>query len=25
MSVHDKVSEDLLKKYFKDDFFFKKE
>jgi hypothetical protein len=25
MHVHDKVSEELLKKYFKDDFFFKKE
>jgi hypothetical protein len=25
MSIHDKVSEELLKKYFKDDFFFKKE
>ena len=25
MSTHDKVSEDFLKKYFKDDFFFKKE
>ena len=25
MNVHDQVSEDLLKKYFKDDFFFKKE
>ena len=24
MSNHDQVSEDLLKKYFKDDFFFKK-
>ena len=24
MSSHDKVSEELLKKYFKDDFFFKK-
>ena len=23
MNVHDKVSEELLKKYFKDDFFFK--
>jgi len=23
MSIHDKVSEELLKKYFKDDFFFK--
>ena len=25
MSVHDQISEDLLKKYFKDDFFFKQE
>ena len=25
MNVHDKVSEELLKKYFKDDFFFKQE
>ena len=25
MSIHDKVSEELLKKYFKDDFFFKQE
>jgi len=25
MNVHDKLSEDLLKKYFKDDFFFKKD
>jgi len=25
MSRHDEVSEDLLKKYFKDDFFFKQE
>ena len=25
MNVHDKLSEELLKKYFKDDFFFKKE
>ena len=25
MSSHDKVSEELLKKYFKDDFFFKKD
>jgi hypothetical protein len=25
MTSHDKVSEELLKKYFKDDFFFKKE
>ncbi|MDR1858474.1 MAG: hypothetical protein LBQ69_03300 [Treponema sp.] len=25
MSISDKVSEELLKKYFKDDFFFKKE
>jgi hypothetical protein len=25
MNVHDSVSEELLKKYFKDDFFFKKE
>jgi len=25
MSIHDSVSEDLLKKYFRDDFFFKKE
>jgi hypothetical protein len=25
MSSHDKISEELLKKYFKDDFFFKKE
>jgi len=25
MSYHDSVSEDLLKKYFRDDFFFKKE
>jgi len=25
MNVHDRVSEDLLKKYFKDDFFFKKD
>ena len=25
MTHHDKVSEELLKKYFKDDFFFKKE
>lgn len=25
MSIHDKVSEELLQKYFKDDFFFKKE
>ena len=25
MNVHDKVEESLLKKYFKDDFFFKKE
>jgi hypothetical protein len=25
MSKHDKVSEELLKKYFKDDFFFKKD
>jgi hypothetical protein len=25
MSSHEKISEELLKKYFKDDFFFKKE
>ena len=25
MSIHDKVSEELLKKYFRDDFFFKQE
>ena len=25
MSIHDKVSEELLKKYFRDDFFFKKD
>jgi len=25
MNIHDKLSEDLLKKYFKDDFFFKKD
>ncbi|MCL1819009.1 MAG: hypothetical protein FWG35_08750, partial [Spirochaetaceae bacterium] len=25
MSNHDDVSEELLKKYFRDDFFFKKE
>jgi len=25
MNVHDSVSEELLKKYFKDDFFFKKD
>ena len=25
MNVHDQLSEDLLKKYFKDDFFFKKD
>ena len=25
MNAHDRVSEELLKKYFKDDFFFKKE
>jgi hypothetical protein len=25
MNVHDSISEDLLKKYFKDDFFFKKD
>ncbi|MCL2833043.1 MAG: hypothetical protein FWD78_07730 [Treponema sp.] len=25
MNINDKVSEELLKKYFKDDFFFKKE
>jgi hypothetical protein len=25
MNSHDKISEELLKKYFKDDFFFKKE
>ena len=25
MNVHDKISEELLKKYFRDDFFFKQE
>jgi len=25
MNVHDKISEELLRKYFKDDFFFKQE
>ncbi|MCL1815388.1 MAG: hypothetical protein FWG27_06175 [Treponema sp.] len=25
MNLHDKISEELLKKYFKDDFFFKKD
>jgi hypothetical protein len=25
MNSHDKVSEELLKKYFKDDFFFREE